>query len=75
MQEKQQLKVFISTRESTCGECGEKLGNGAWIMLAEERGALCLACADLEHLVFLPSGDPALTRRFQVVFDGGDIFT
>jgi hypothetical protein len=24
---------------------------------------LCLACADLDHLVFLPSGDAALTRR------------
>ena len=25
-------------------------------------GALCLACADLDHLVFLPSGDAAVTR-------------
>ncbi len=57
------LLVFIATRESACDECGEKLGSHAWIMLAGERGALCLACADLEHLVFLPSGDPALTRR------------
>jgi hypothetical protein len=32
-------------------------------MLAGEKGALCLACADLDHLVFLPSGDAALTRR------------
>jgi hypothetical protein len=57
------LKVFISTRESTCGECGENLGSKAWITLVEEKGALCLACADLDHLVFLPSGDAALTRR------------
>ena len=57
------LKVFISTRESTCDECGENLGSKAWITLAGERGALCLACADLDHLVFLPSGDMALTRR------------
>ena len=28
-----------------------------------EQGALCLACADLDHLEFLPSGDAALTRR------------
>ena len=27
------------------------------------RSALCLACADLDHLIFLPSGDAALTRR------------
>lgn len=60
---KQELKVFIATRESTCGECGENLGTRAWITLAGEQGALCLACADLEHLVFLPAGNMALTRR------------
>lgn len=59
----EELKVFISTRNSTCGECGENLGSKAWITLVEEKGALCLACADLDHLVFLPSGDAALTRR------------
>lgn len=26
-------------------------------------GPVCMACADLDHLVFLPSGDAALTRR------------
>ncbi len=63
MKETQGLKVFISTRESSCDECGEKLGRNAWITLAGERGALCLTCADLDHLAFLPSGDVALTRR------------
>src|SRR5262249_24899292 len=58
-----ELKVFISTRESTCGECGENLGSKAWITLAGEKGALCMACADLDHLIYLPSGDAALTRR------------
>jgi len=29
----------------------------------EGKGALCLSCADLDHLIFLPAGDPALTRR------------
>ena len=57
------LKVFISSRESKCDECGEVLGHHAWIMLAGDKGALCLTCADLDHLVFLPSGDAALTRR------------
>jgi hypothetical protein len=57
------LKVFISTRDSTCDECGEALGRRAWITLDQDKGALCLACADLDHLVFLPSGDAALTRR------------
>jgi len=57
------LKVFISHRESTCDECGDQLGKGAWITLAGEKGALCLSCADMDHLVFLPAGDVALTRR------------
>ena len=57
------LKVFITTRESSCDECGEDLGRNAWITLAEEEGALCLSCADLDHLIFLPAGDAALTRR------------
>src|SRR5438874_3836020 len=61
--EKEELKVFISSRESICGECGENLGSKAWITLAGEKGALCLACADLDHLLFLPSGNTALTRR------------
>src|SRR6266446_10622844 len=61
--ENQEIKVFISSRESTCDECRENLGTRAWITLAGEKGALCLACADLDHLVFLPSGNTALTRR------------
>jgi hypothetical protein len=56
-------KVFITSRESVCDECGEELGRKAWITLAGDRGALCLACADLDHLVFLSAGDAAVTRR------------
>ena len=59
----EEIKVFISSRESICGECNENLGSKAWITLAGEKGALCLACADLDHLLFLPSGNVALTRR------------
>lgn len=29
----------------------------------EDSGPLCLTCADLGHLVFLPAGDAALSRR------------
>jgi len=57
------LKVFISNRDSRCDECREELGHHAWVFLVGERGALCLSCADLDELVFLPSGDAALTRR------------
>lgn len=57
------LKVFITNQDSTCDECGEKLGHHAWITLVENKGALCLSCADLDHLVFLPAGSAALSRR------------
>ncbi|MCH0543106.1 DUF2293 domain-containing protein [Streptomyces sp. MUM 203J] len=32
-------------------------------MVLESAGPLCLDCADLGHLVYLPRGDAALTRR------------
>jgi hypothetical protein len=41
----------------------ENLGNEAWIVLNEKRQALCLTCADMDHLEFLSSGDASLTRR------------
>src|SRR5438094_7354806 len=62
-QQKEEIRVFISHRESVCDECHEELGSKAWITLVRDKGALCLACADLDQLVFLPSGDAALTRR------------
>lgn len=33
------------------------------MLVPEESGGRCLDCADLGHLVFLPRGDTALTRR------------
>jgi len=60
---KDPLKVFIAHRESICDKCGLELGPKAWITLDPEQGALCLRCGDMDHLVFLPSGDTALTRR------------
>lgn len=62
-QEDSGLKVFISHRESKCGECGEDLDRKSWITLDRKKGALCLSCGDLDHLVFLAPGDAALTRR------------
>lgn len=64
MDKPDEIKVFITTRDSsTCGECNEELSRGDWITLEEKKGALCLSCADLDELVFLPTGDAALTRR------------
>jgi len=56
------IVIFSIVRDSTCAECGSELGKGRFIRIEGER-ALCLACADLDHLVFLPRGDTALTRR------------
>lgn len=63
MKKSSYIKVFITTREASCDECGEYLGRKAWITLNREKGILCLSCADLDHLVFLAAGDAALTRR------------
>jgi len=63
MSKSNDIVVFISTRDATCNECKQDLGRRAWITLDRKKNALCLNCADLDHLVFLPSGDAALTRR------------
>jgi hypothetical protein len=54
-----ELVVISPIREWTCTECG---GTGS-LLLMEREGALCLRCADMDHLMFLPAGDAALTRR------------
>jgi len=57
-----EIVVFWIVRDSACAECGEELGKGRFLRLDAGR-PLCLACADLDHLVFLERGDAALTRR------------
>lgn len=57
-----EIVVFEIIRDSACAECGEELGRGRWLRMENQR-PLCMSCADLAHLVFLPSGDAALTRR------------
>lgn len=54
--------VFSTLRDSACAECGAELFSGSFLVVEKER-ALCLACAELDHLVYLPRGDTALTRR------------
>ena len=46
-----------------CTECGEEVGRGGFFMPEKPDRLLCMHCADLEELEFLPSGNPALTRR------------
>jgi hypothetical protein len=54
--------VFKVRRETRCTECGQELWPGSLLRL-EKGEPLCLECADLGHLEFLPSGDAAVTRR------------
>lgn len=58
-----ELVVFQKvSAEGNCNECGTELGKGD-LLLMEKSKPLCLTCADLEQLVFLPRGDAALSRR------------
>ena len=53
------LVVVQPIRDWTCAEC-EGTGD---LLIMDDGGSLCLACAEMDHLVFLPSGEAALTRR------------
>jgi len=53
------LVVVAPLKEWTCATCG---GTGD-LLLMEDDAPLCMACADLDHLTYLPAGDTALTRR------------
>lgn len=59
---KDELVVFSIIRNSECAECGAEMAKGSFLRVEHEK-ALCLACADLDRLVFLPRGDVAVTRR------------
>jgi hypothetical protein len=41
MKQSTDIKVFITISKSSCDECGENLGRGAWITLAKDKKALC----------------------------------
>src|SRR5438874_13715532 len=54
------LVVFEILRDSKWTDCDEGIWKGEFLFLDGEQ-ALCLSCADLDHLEYLPRGDPALT--------------
>lgn len=54
-----ELVVISPIREWTCTACE---GTGG-LLIMEAAGPLYLACAEMDHLVFLAAGDAALTRR------------
>lgn len=56
---KSEIVVVSALKDWSCVECE----GGGSLLTMEDRGPLCLGCADLAHLVYLPAGDAALTRR------------
>ncbi len=54
--------VFEILRDSACSECGVELARGSFLLMEAEQ-PLCLPCARLNDLEYLPAGDAALTRR------------
>lgn len=55
-----ELVVISPVKDFTCSLCGGQ--DGEWLIM-EDSGPVCMDCADMAHLVFLPSGNHALTRR------------
>lgn len=51
--------VIMPLKDWRCASCG---ASGAFLLM-DDAGPLCLACVELDHLMFLPAGDAALTRR------------
>ena len=52
----------LSSKSANCDECETELRQGELVFI-ENSEPLCLQCADLAHLEFLPSGSAAMTRR------------
>jgi hypothetical protein len=57
-----EIVVFSVLKPSVCSSCGAEIGEGSLLRMERER-PLCMACVDLDHLVYLPAGDAALSRR------------
>ncbi len=57
-----EITVLITRHEGECAECKKAFFSGELIRIEEKR-VLCLDCADLGHLDYLPRGNTALTRR------------
>ena len=63
LQKPPDLVVFEKVGDAgKCSECQTELLPGDFLLL-EKGQPLCLTCADLDQLVFLPAGNTALSRR------------
>ena len=53
------LVAIVPLRDFTCVTCGDT----GWLLVMEDAGPHCLTCVDLDHLILVPAGDAALSRR------------
>lgn len=61
--EKCDYEITVFKSKETCFECNDILEMNDFITYDRTGNVLCLSCGDLDHLVYLPSGNHALTRR------------
>jgi len=61
------INVFVNHhKDAKCAGCGKEIIIGDFVTLEIINGkyeASCLKCSKLDHLIYLPSGDAAITRR------------
>jgi hypothetical protein len=56
------IVVFSVLKAAICSSCNSAIEEGDLLRMEKEQ-PLCLGCADLDRLVYLPAGDAALSRR------------
>ena len=56
-----ELVVFLTVRDSQCNRCKKEMPKNSFLLMEGEE-PLCMNCAGLEGLAFLPSGDAGVTR-------------
>jgi hypothetical protein len=61
LQQEPELVVFWTISDSVCSTCKKEMLKGEFLLM-EGDSPLCMSCAGLGHLVFLPRGDAKLTR-------------
>ena len=57
-----ELLVIAASKPWVCASCAAPFERSS-LLTMDDAGPLCLDCADLGHLEYLPRGDAALTRR------------
>ena len=64
MTKAEELIAYMSNRDTACSECGVDITQMDLVTLIRPSNEpLCLSCSDLDHLIYLPSGNTALTTR------------